>query len=101
APVAERLLGPRVDEIEGDARKRLLGDADGGARLPNRVLAAERAQLPIVEGLYAERDPVDAGRAVAAKARPFHARGVGFQGDLRMGQKAPVFRDRVEENADG
>ena len=63
--------------------------------------AAERLERGIVERLDAERDAVDAGGAVAAKARGFDAGRVGFQRHLDIGRDAPGLRDGIEDRADG
>ena len=72
----------------------------GVDRFARRMHAAEFCQHAIVERLHAERDAVDAGRAIAAKARGFDAGRIGFERDLGVGRDAPVARDRVEDGAD-
>ncbi len=62
---------------------------------------SQRLQRGVVQRLHAERYPVDAGRAVAAKPRGFDAGGIGFQRDFRIGCHAPVFADRIQDGADG
>ena len=62
--------------------------------------AAERAQLCIVERLHAERDTVDAGRAIAAKTSGLDARRIGFERDLRARLHRPMPAHRVENGAD-
>lgn len=58
-PRLDRLSGPPADEIEvhsGKAGKRRF---DRPSRLRRIVQATEKAQGEIVEGLHAERDPID------------------------------------------
>ncbi len=61
---------------------------------------SEPAQVGIVEGLDAERDPVDAGRAVALEALCLDARRVGFERHLGARRDLPGPRDRVEDRTD-
>src|SRR6478672_8942596 len=72
-PGLRRLARPRVDQVEGIALERGACDRDGGERLLRGVRAPEFLQLRVVERLYAERDAVDAGRAIAGKARGLDA----------------------------
>ena len=63
--------------------------------------AAERGQRGIVERLHAQRDAIDAGRAVAAKPRRLDRGGIGLERHLDVGRQFPVARDRIENGADG
>jgi len=62
---------------------------------------SQRLQRSVVERLHAERYPIDAGGAIAAKPRGFDAGGIGFQRDFHIGRHAPVFADRIQDGADG
>ena len=62
--------------------------------------AAECLEVWVVQRLDAERHAVDAGRAVALKARRLHAGGIGFQRDFGIGLDGPMAPDTVEDAAD-
>ena len=96
-----RLPRPGVDQIERIAVERFPRDGDGVERLLRGVHAAKLFQRRIVERLHAERDAVDAGGAIAAKARRLDAGRIGFERDLDIGRHGPVLADGVEDRADG
>ena len=60
-------------------------DRHGGERLVGRVQPAERFERGVVQRLHAERDAVDAGRAIAAKALGLDAGRIGLERDLGIG----------------
>ena len=99
-PRGRRLAGAGVDQVEGRAREDRLGDLDRRQRLRRVVEAAERPQGRVVQRLYAERDAVDAGRAVAAEAAGLDTRRVRLQGDLGVGRHAPVARHGLKQAGD-
>ena len=63
-------------------------------RLVDGVLAPERLEVGVVQRLHADRDPVDAGGAIAAKTLRLDAGRVGLEGDLGVGLEAPGGRSR-------
>ena len=74
-----------------------LGEVKRRQGLFCRVLAPERLEARIVERLHPERQPVDAGRAVAGEALRFHARGICFERDLGIAVEPPMPGDGVED----
>ena len=67
----------------------------------DRVLAAQRLEVGVVQRLHADREAVDAGRAIAAKPLGFDAGRIGFERDLRLFVEAPGRRDRVDDALHG
>ena len=100
-PHRGRLVGAGIDQVERIAIERVARDRDRIERLARGVQSAERLQRGIVQRLHAERDAVDAGGAIAAKARRLDAGGVGLQRHLDIGRDAPMLADRIEDRADG
>src|SRR3981189_1850143 len=90
APGRDRLAWTRIDQIEGIALENPARDRDRVERLAHRVEPAELLEYRVVERLHAERDPVDARRPIAAKARPLHARWIGLERDLDIGRESPM-----------
>src|SRR5206468_7855316 len=84
-PLLHRLAGPCINEIEGHARKDLRRQAESGERLSGRMLAPQRLEIGVIECLYADRDAVDAGRAIAGKIPRFDAGRVGFERRFGIG----------------
>ena len=70
------------------------------ARIRHVMDAAERLQRGIVERLHAERQAIDAGGAIAAKALRLDAARIGLERDLRVGRDRPQARDRIEHRGD-
>ena len=95
-PGGRRLARPRIDEIERVALEIRARHRDRVERFLRAVQAAQLFQRGIVECLHAERHAVDAGGAIAAEARCFHAGRIGFQRHLDVGRDAPVFADGIE-----
>ena len=91
-PRRKCLIGPRIDEIERRALKCSLRNIDGTPRLGDRVNASERAQIVIAQGLHADRNTIDASRAISGKASCIHAARIGFKRYLgiRRERKQPV-----------
>ncbi len=85
APGRERLARPRIDEVEGDARKNAPPDFERGDRLGDRVLAAEPLQVGLMQALDADGNAVHPGGAVAREAPRLDAGGIGFQRDFEIG----------------
>ena len=98
-PHPRRLVGARIDQVERVALEGGAGDRDRLERLARSVQPAQGFQRRIVERLHAERDAIDAGRAIALEARRLHAGRVGLQRHLDIRRHAPVFRDGVENAA--
>ncbi|MEY9462001.1 hypothetical protein ABH973_002414 [Bradyrhizobium ottawaense] len=99
-PHRRRLVGTGVDQIERIAIERAARYGDGIERLARAVQAAQRFQRGIVERLHAERDAVDAGGAIAGKARGFDAGRIRLQRHLDIAGDGPVLADRIEHRAD-
>jgi len=93
-------MGPRINQIEARARENLRGQRHRAPRFVRVVQTAERFQRPVVQRLHADRNAVDAGRAVIAKAFLLDAVGIGLQRDLGVGRDGPVRRDRLDHDAD-
>ena len=100
APRVDALAGSGINQIEGEALERATRDVDRRAGFLRRMQAAERAQLRIVERLHAERDTIDAGRAIAAKTSGLDARRIGFESDLCARLHCPMPANGVENGAD-
>ena len=81
-PHLRGLVGTGVDQVERIAVERAARDRDRIERFARGVQPSQRAQRRIVQRLHAERNPVDAGGAVAGKARRLDAGRIGFQRDL-------------------
>ncbi|MNY32246.1 hypothetical protein D3C86_1664500 [compost metagenome] len=79
------LARQRVHQVEVDVVETGLGDLDGRARLALAVDAAQRLEMPVAEALDADRQPVDAARAVAREPLGLEGAGVGFHRDLGVG----------------
>ena len=91
------LSGPAINQVESEAREERRGEPHGGQRFDDRMLAAERLQVKVVQRLDTDRKPVDAGRTIAAKTLRFDAGRIGFQRDLRVLVEAPGGCDRVDD----
>src|SRR5258708_22358266 len=94
-PSLRSLAGPGVDQIEGIALERRARDRNRLERLLRRVQAPERCERGVIERLHAERDAVDAGRAIAAKPGRFHAGRIGFERDFGSWRDGPMLADRL------
>ena len=77
-----------------------LGERERGKRLFGRVHASERFQALIVERLHAERQAIDAGRAVAREILGLDAGRIGLERDLRIRRDAPMLGDGVDDGGD-
>ena len=99
-PAVERLAGAGIDQVEGKPRKDLARQADRRQRLFDIVQPAEQSQIGVVQRLHAERDAVDAGRAIAAEARGLDRRGICLQRDLGAAGHGPVACHRIEHRGD-
>ena len=64
-PLRRCLLRPRINHVEGDARKNLCGQTESLERLVGRMLAAQRLQVSFIERLHPNRHAVHSRRAVA------------------------------------
>src|SRR2546423_11404111 len=96
-PVEHRLDGPRpavgiearqaVHEVDAQVvAPGRAGRLEGGARAARVVEPPEPGQDRVVERLYAEAQPVDAGGAVAPELLARHALGIALDGDLGVGR---------------
>ena len=83
-PGLRRLAGPGIDQVEGIGAERCRARAPIAVqRLRRRLCSRPRKlQIRVVQRLHAERDAVDAGRAVAAEALGLDAGRVGLERDL-------------------
>ncbi len=92
APGGLVLAWPRVDQVEGQARKCLAGEFERGHRLARIVPAAEEAQRGLVKRLHAERAAIHPRVAEGAQPRRLHAGRVRLQRDLdpRLGPRLDV-----------
>ena len=100
-PHLRRLVGAGVDQVERITVERAARDRDRIQRFARAVQSSERLQRSVVERLHAERDAVDAGCAIAAKPRCFHAGRIGLQRHLDIVGDAPMLADRIQDGADG
>ena len=99
--MVRRLLRACVNQIEGIAVEHRARDGDRVEGFARRMGAAERRQCRIVERLHAERNAIDAGRAIAAKPFRLDAGWIGLKRDLGIGCDLPTARNRVDDGADG
>ena len=88
-----RLAGAGVDEIEGGAVESRGGDVEGAQCLLRRMQAAEQLQIGVVQRLHAERDAIDARRAIAPETRGLDAGRIGLQRDFGVGVELPQLAD--------
>ena len=100
-PHLGRLVGAGIDQVERIALEVLARDRHRVERLARGMQPSQRLQRGIVQRLHAERDPVDAGCAIAGKARGLDAGGIGFQRHFGVGRDAPVPADRIQDRAHG
>ncbi len=101
APLRHGLVGPCIDQIEGDTRKDFCGEFEGCKRFVDRVLAAQCLEVRLIQGLHADGDAVDAGSAVAAEIFSFDGGGVGFERGLDIGRNSPVPGNGIEHVGHG
>src|SRR5581483_6039560 len=94
APRARRLPLARIDQVEGDTVELALGEGKRAERFVGRVHPPERLEAPIVERLNAERETVDAGRAVAREVVRLDGCRIGFERDLGVLRQVPMRADR-------
>ena len=73
-----------VHQIKIEVIKVRARDIDGAARLIVVMDAPQRLEMRRIKTLDADRQPVDAGGAKAAKFFRFESPRVGFEGDLRI-----------------
>jgi hypothetical protein len=88
-PCLRRLAGPRVDQVDGEAREGARGGLDGADRGGCVMVAAEERQRCIVQRLQPQRQAVDAGVGEGGEARRLRVGGIGFQGDFEVGRRRP------------
>ena len=95
-----RLLGQRVHEIRVHPRKDRARRFQRAARLFGAVHASDRRERAIAEALHADRKPVHAGGAIAAK--PLHLEGarVRLHRDLRRRIDRDARADAGEQAVD-
>ncbi len=87
APGFARLSRPRIDEIEGEARKIGARQLDRASRLSRRMLAAKKAERGILERLNTKRQPINACRGEAGKARRLARCRIGFERNLDISRR--------------
>ena len=90
------LARARIDEIEGVAVERRAGHVHCGARFGHCMQPTESVQIRVIQRLDAERDAIDAGSPIAAKAVRFYARRIGLERDLCSRLHGPVACDGIE-----
>ncbi len=90
-PHLRGLVGTGVNQIERITVEGAARDCDRVERLARGMQPSQRFQRGIVERLHAERNPVDAGGAIAAKPRRLDAGRIGLQRNFGIGRDAPVF----------
>ncbi len=100
-PGGKRLRRSRIDQVEGKPRKDASRKLNGVPRFGRIVDAPERLQRLVVERLHAEREAIDARRAIAAEALRLGTAGIGFERHLRFGRDRPETGDRIEHRFDG
>src|SRR5690242_14657453 len=96
APRVQRLIGTGVDQIERHAVEVRRRQLERGAGLGGIVQSAQHLQIAIIQRLHAQRETVDAGRAIVAKARRVCACGICLERDFDIVGGAPQSCDRVE-----
>ena len=96
APRIRRLIGPRVNQVEGKPIERRARDIERRLRFRNAVNASELAQLIVAQRLHADRDAIDARFAKTAKPRRLDTVRIGFERDLGIGRDSPALRDVIE-----
>ena len=90
-------LRPRVNQIERIIALEFFSrDGDRDERFVRSMQAAQRFQRGVIERLHAERDAVDAGGAIAAKARCLDAGWIGLERHLDAVGDPPMLADRLE-----
>ena len=89
-----------IDEVERVAVEIRARHRDRIERLLRRVQATELPELLVIQRLYAERDAINAGGAIAPEAARFHAAWISFQRDFDIGCNGPVLADAVENRRD-
>ena len=65
------------------------------------MLPAQRLEIGVIQGLDADRQAVDASRAIAAKPRGFDAGRIGFERDLGLRVEPPGGADGVDDPLHG
>src|SRR5882672_5969902 len=63
--------------------------------------APQELQVPIVEALAAERNPIYAGRTVLGKTATLHRTGIGLEGNFRCRSDIESHADRLDDFANG
>ncbi len=99
-PARDSLAGPRIDQIETEARKMPARDIEGREPLACAMGPAEEFERAIVERLDAERDAVDAGVRQCGEIRRLHRGRIGFQRDFEIGGIRPVMGDAFDQGRD-
>jgi len=69
-----------------EKRPKMARHAERVERLARRMRASELGKRAVVERLHAERNAVDAGTAITAKARRLDARRIGLKRDFGIGR---------------
>ena len=100
-PGAERLPGPRIDEIEARAREMPGGEGDRGKRFGSCMAAAEEGKRSVVERLHAEGNAIDPGRGVGREAGSLDRGRVGLERDLAVGGDGPERAHALDDRGHG
>ncbi len=93
------VIGACIDEIEAAAREDMLRELDRVLRFVDAVQTAERLERGTIERLHADRNAIDAGCAIIAKALLLHTVGIGFERDLDIVCGRPQLCDAIEHAA--
>ena len=100
-PALSGLAGPGVYQVERDALEQRTRGGDRFESLVHAVLPAERGEPLRVQGLHAERQAADAGRAKGGKPGRLHRCRVGLQGDLDVVRGVPACLGGLDRRGDG
>ena len=85
--IGQRLTGQADHQIKIEVVEHASSGLDSTARLRAIVHAAQRGKLGIVEGLDADRQTIDAGRAIRGVTPRLIRAGIGLQRDLAVGRQ--------------
>ncbi len=83
------LAGKGVDQVQGQAWKRLRRQLRSPPRLGGVMVAAQEPERRVVQGLEAQGQPVHPGVGEAREPAGLGVGGIGLQGDLQIGGRGP------------
>ena len=97
----QRLPRQPVHQVEVvTAHSGRVGGRDRGLRAAPLVKAPEALEGGIVKALDTQREAGDSGLRVAGEALPFHAAGIGFQGNFGVGSQRRASADALQQARD-